>query len=149
MAEPLRFVSPLHKATRQIGEYLADDCRRLGVEPAEGHMLSYTHLYGPCPPSELTRVFGHKPSTLTGMLDRLEAKALLVRDPNPEDRRSNLIRVTEEGASIAQRLRGQLEDLERAVRARVGSRNEQGFRSVMKAIADITQIQLKEEDEKK
>lgn len=147
MVEPLRFVSPLHKATRQIGEYLAEDCRRLGVEPGEGHMLSYTSLYGPCPPAELVRVFGYKPSTLTGMLDRLEEKGLLVRDPNPEDRRSFLIRVTGEGTSIAARLRGQLEDFEAEVSDRVGPRAEKGFRAVMQAIGDITRVELRERND--
>lgn len=107
-------------------------------------MLSYTSLYGPCSPSELVRVFGYKPSTLTGMLDRLEEKELIVRDPNPEDRRSFLIRATEEGASIAGRLRGRLEGFEAQVRARVGARNERGFRAVMAAIAEITRIELRE-----
>jgi DNA-binding MarR family transcriptional regulator len=147
LVEPLRFVSPLHKATRQIGEYLAEDCRRLGVEPGEGHMLSYTNLYGPCPPAELVRVFGYKPSTLTGMLDRLEEKGLVVRDPNPEDRRSFLIRVTDEGASIATRLRRRLEDFEEDVRQRAGPRAEKGFQAVLRAIADITRIELRERKE--
>lgn len=147
MAEPLHFVSPLHKATRQIGEFIAGDCHRLGVEPGEGHMLSYTSLYGPCPPAELIRVFGYKPSTLTGMLDRLEEKGLVVRDPNPGDRRSFLIRVTAEGTSIAARLRSRLEEFEADVRERVGTRDERGFRAVMRAIADITQVELRERDE--
>ncbi len=147
MAEPLHFVSPLHKATRQIGEFIAGDCRRLGVEPGEGHMLSYTSLYGPCPPAELIRVFGYKPSTLTGMLDRLEEKGLAVRDPNPGDRRSFLIRVTAEGTSIAARLRSRLEEFEADVRERVGVRDERGFRAVMRAIADITQVELRERNE--
>ena len=71
MAEPLRIVSPVHKAKRQFEEYMLAASRALGVEPHEGHLLSYTTLYGPCKTSELARVFGYKPSTLTGILDRL------------------------------------------------------------------------------
>jgi DNA-binding MarR family transcriptional regulator len=144
LVEPLRFVSPLHKATRQIGEYLAADCRRLGVEPVEGHMLSYATLYGPCSPSELVRVFGHKPSTLTGILDRLEEKAFVVREANPEDRRSFLIRVTPEGVAIATEMRERVERFEGDIPGRNGARHEKGFRAVMDAIAAITQIELRE-----
>lgn len=78
---------------------MLDASRTPGVEPNEGHLLTYTTLYGPCPVSQLSRVFGHKPSTLTGILDRLEGAGLLVREPNEADRRSFLIRVTPEGAA--------------------------------------------------
>jgi DNA-binding MarR family transcriptional regulator len=81
------------------------------------------------------------------MLDRLEEKGLVVRDPNPEDRRSFLIRVTDEGASIATRLRRRLEDFEEDVRQRAGPRAEKGFQAVLRAIADITRIELRERKE--
>ena len=136
--KPLQFVSPLHKATRQIGEFMEADSRARGVEPSEGHLLSYTTLYGPCPVSQLTRVFGHKPSTLTGMLDRLEEKGLLAREPNPDDRRSTLVRVTDEGGQVATELRDMLERLEDGVQQRIDARDLEGFQKVMAAIADLT-----------
>lgn len=136
--KPLQFVSPIHKATRQIGEFMEADSRARGVEPSEGHLLSYTTLYGPCPVSQLTRVFGHKPSTLTGMLDRLEEKGLLTREPNPDDRRSTLVRVTEDGGRVATELRGMLEELEQSVHQRIAARDFEGFQRVMTAIADVT-----------
>jgi DNA-binding MarR family transcriptional regulator len=145
MAEPLRIVSPVHKAKRQLEEFMLDASREVGVEPSEGHLLSYTTLYGPCPVSELSRVFGLKPSTLTGTLDRLEVARLLVREPNAEDRRSFLVRVTAEGAHVATRLRKRLEDLEEEVARRVTKRDLAGFDVVMKAVGDITQVQLREE----
>jgi len=147
MAEPLRIVSPVHKATRQIQEYMLATSRALGVEPYEGHLLSYTTLYGPCPPSELVRVFGYKPSTLTGTLDRLETAGLVMREPNKEDRRSFLIRTTQKGAAVATELRERLEGLEAEVTGRVGKRDMEGFAAVMAAVGDVTQIQLREEGE--
>ncbi|MEZ4415614.1 MAG: MarR family transcriptional regulator [Gemmatimonadota bacterium] len=140
--KPLEFISPLHKATRQIGEFIETDSRERGVEPSEGHLLSYTTLYGPCPVSQLTRVFGYKPSTLTGMLDRLEERGLLTREPNPEDRRSTLVRVTPAGAEVATELREMLEGLEQGIHARIDARDFAGFKSVMQAIADLTQVDL-------
>ncbi len=121
--------------------------RALGVEPYEGHLLSYTTLYGPCPPSELTRVFGYKPSTLTGMLDRLETGGLLLREPNRDDRRSFLIRSTDRGARVATELRARLEDLEAQVVDRVATRDMDGFAAVMSALGDITRVQLRNEHE--
>lgn len=119
----------------------------LGVEPREGHLLSYTTLYGPCPVSELSRVFGHKPSTLTGILDRLEDAGFLAREPNAEDRRSFLVRVTPEGARVATELRERLERLEADVVGRVGERDMEGFRRVLDALGDVTQVDLRAEAE--
>ena len=119
--------------------------RALGVEPFEGHLLSYSTLYGPCPPSELVRVFGYKPSTLTGILDRLESAGLVVREPNTADRRSFLIRVTARGGDVATELRERLEGLEAEVMGRVSKRDMAGFAAVMAAVGDVTQIQLREE----
>jgi DNA-binding MarR family transcriptional regulator len=39
-------------------------------------------------------------STLTGVIDRLEAKGLLVRTPDPNDRRARLLYLTKQGQSV-------------------------------------------------
>src|SRR5436309_159881 len=65
----LRYLSPIHKATRQIGLFLEPRCAALGVSPAEGHLLSYLRSYAPCPIGEVVRVFGIRPSTMTSMLE--------------------------------------------------------------------------------
>lgn len=145
---PLRVVSPIHKASRQIGEYIAEFSRAHGVEPGEGHVLSYVTVYGPCRATELARVFGHKPSTLTGILDRLEGAALLVREPNEEDRRSLLIRATAAGAETATAVRSRLEAMEAEIMAVVGPGDMAGFEAVMRAIGGITGVDLRREGER-
>ena len=112
---------------------------------ADGDALSYTLLYGPCPVSELSRVFGYKPSTLTGILDRLESAGLLVREPNAEDRRSFLVRTTAQGGNIAEQLRERLEQLEDDVVGQVESRDMEGFEAVVKALGEITQVEIRAE----
>ena len=98
---PLQFLSPIHKASRQISIYLERATIELGVSAGEGHLLSYLRTYAPCPLSELERVFGHKRSTLTSMLDRLSDRALLTRHVNPDDRRSFTLELTPEGRKLA------------------------------------------------
>lgn len=39
-------------------------------------------------------------STVTGIIDTLEKKGLVFRDPNPEDRRSQFIKLTPEGRAL-------------------------------------------------
>lgn len=48
---------------------------------------------------ELSRRAGLEPSTMTGLLDRMERDSLVTRSPDPKDRRSQLICLTKEGKS--------------------------------------------------
>ena len=141
---PLDFLSPLHKASRQISVYLETHTRGLGVSPAEGHLLTYLRSYTPAPIGELVRVFGIKQSTLTSMLDRLEEAGFIRREINREDRRSFLIHISEEGLELAERLNRRLETLEEEIRGRVSSRDVKGFHAVMGAVEELTRVRLRE-----
>jgi len=139
----LQFLSLIHKATRQIGLRLETPCAELGLDPGEGHLISYLQSYGPCPIAELHRVLGYKPSTLTSVLDRLSAQGLLRRLPHPRDRRSFLIELTREGRSVAAAIQRMLEALEARIRSRVGRAEIAGFRAVMSAIDQVTGVEVR------
>ena len=53
---------------------------------------------------ELLAATGQRPSTLTGVLDRLERRHLVTRTPNPADRRSVLVDLTPNGQIAADRV---------------------------------------------
>lgn len=142
----LQFLSPIHKASRQITLYLERATIELGVSPGEGHLLSYLRSYAPCPVSELERVFGHKRSTLTSMLDRLAERDLLTRQINSTDRRSFTIELTPDGRKLAGKLRKVLEAFEQDVKDQVNDKQMAGFRSVMQAIADVTNVKVRERE---
>ncbi len=139
----LWLLSPLHKATRQITVYLESLTEAHGVSPGEGHLLTYLASYGPCPIRELARVFGHRASTLTGMLDRLERAQLLVRRPNAHDRRSFLIELTPAGRRVATSLTEELVRLEAAVAERVSAEEMAGFAAVLRAVGVVTRVVLR------
>jgi DNA-binding MarR family transcriptional regulator len=140
----LEFLSPLHKASRQITMYLEDQTRELGVSPLEGHVLTYLRKYAPAPVGELVRVFGLKQSTFTSLLDRLERAGLVRREPNPADRRSFLVHLTERGRGLTARLNRLLEQLEDDIRARLRRAEAKGFQAVMAAVEDVTRVQVRE-----
>lgn len=57
--------------------------------------------------SELARCAGLEPSTMTGLLDRMERQGFVTREADPDDRRALRIHLTESGRSLretAQRL---------------------------------------------
>jgi MarR family transcriptional regulator, organic hydroperoxide resistance regulator len=140
----LEFLSPLHKASRQLSVYLEARTSALGVSSPEGHLITYLNSYAPAPVGELVRVFGHKQSTLTSMLHRLEGAGWLRREINGSDRRSFLIHITPEGRALAERLAQPLQDLEASIRQHVTADEVAGFHAVTRAIEQVTQVTLRD-----
>lgn len=140
----LQFLSPLHKASRQLSVYLENLGREPALGPTEGHLITYLRSYAPAPVGELVRVFGIKQSTFTSLLDRLERGGLIRRELNPADRRSFLIHITDEGRAMAEESTRTLETLEAEILSRVSARDVEGFHAVMRAIEEITRVQLRQ-----
>ncbi len=79
------------RAAHLIGVYVERSAGELGITQADAHVLAELHRHGPTQIAALHREFGHKRSTLTSILDRLERRKLIRREPNPDDRRSFVI----------------------------------------------------------
>jgi len=58
---------------------------------------------GPVAQAELGRSIQLDPKDLVGVLNDLQAKGLVVREPDPKDRRKNAVSLTEEGARLLER----------------------------------------------
>jgi len=63
----------------------------LGVTPGEARTLHHLANAGPMRQSVLAQRLGVEPMTLVGFLDRLEEAGLVVREPDPDDRRAKRI----------------------------------------------------------
>lgn len=61
------------------------------------HTIEIIGHHGPLTMKDLAKTMGVTTGTLTVMIDRLEKMELATRAPNPEDRRSYLIDLTEAG----------------------------------------------------
>ena len=138
---PLTYLSPLHRAVRQIGIWFEE--QTTGVATSEGHLLTYLVPYGPCPVADLVRVFGVKHSTMTSILDRLEERGLIERTTNPEDRRSLLIAVTKKGAKSASRINAMIEELEKAIATGHSKSDLAGFQKVLNAVGEATHVDVR------
>jgi DNA-binding MarR family transcriptional regulator len=66
---------------------------------------------------QLVAATAQRPSTLTGVLDRLERRGLIERTLNPADRRSVLVRLTPSGRAAAARVATAFAGLERRLPA--------------------------------
>jgi len=140
---PLGIASSIHKANRQIQSFMEAECRRQGVSVVEAHLLDHCLEFGPCWISELYRVLGEKPSTLTSILDRLEEAGALSRKLNRQDKRSRLVYLTPEGKRLALKLRGLYEEFEAALLQRLRGSDLASFEKIATAISEVTSVEAR------
>lgn len=71
-----------------------------GLTPIQWAALVTTSQRPGLDQSTLSREIFIDTSTVTGVLDRLEARGLIQRRPSPDDRRLRLLYLTDEGAAL-------------------------------------------------
>jgi len=130
----LRLIAHLHKATHQVGLYIHRELSQIAISQAEAHVLSHLSERGPCSIAEVHRSFGHRRSTLTSILNRLEDRGLIARAMHPDDRRSYLLRLTRDGKPAASKARRTLERLEAEALTDVGEQQVAALIAVIEAI---------------
>lgn len=87
--------------------------------------------------TELGIATGSRPATLTGILDRLERRGLIVRGARPGDRRAVLIELTDDGKAAALQVHRTLLDLEEQALAGLSASTVQGARDVLQALTRV------------
>jgi DNA-binding MarR family transcriptional regulator len=137
--DPARsLVLTLQRAAHQVLTAFDDQGRLLELTPSEMNVLA--NLMGEHAPTaaELARTSGLRPSTLTGVLDRLEAAELVMRARHPKDRRAVALRLTGAGEAKAQRLVAHLREYELRLHEVLPGAALQGFHEVSSAIAQLS-----------
>jgi MarR family transcriptional regulator, organic hydroperoxide resistance regulator len=124
----LPLIAEWQRVTHHLLATLDDELAGLGLTAAETNVLACFAGAGAQPVRALVTATGQRPSTLTGVLDRLERRGLLDRRPNPADRRSVLAHLTPAGLSTADRVAAAFAALESRLPAA-------DIRSVLAAIA--------------
>ena len=89
----------LFKAAK--GRHLAE----LDLTAAQAQLLLNLDPSRPVPMNELAGTLGCDASNVTGLVDRLEARNLIERRADPDDRRVKMVAVTEAGGEFRARLR--------------------------------------------
>lgn len=106
----LRLIFGIHRATHRIGLFIQS--RMPDLTQAEAHILCHLHEAGDSSIAELHNAFAHKRSTLTSVLDRLDARGLVRRESSLKDRRSFVVSLTSAGKKKAMKVHALLESLE-------------------------------------
>ena len=95
--------SLLHQAARDLATALDRQLAPLGVTAQQAALLLHASRQE-YSPSQLMTLLGTDTAGMTKLADRLEAKHLIERHPNPQDRRSVLITLTPDGQALVPRL---------------------------------------------
>jgi DNA-binding MarR family transcriptional regulator len=82
-----------------MGTLVGRELDLLGVESADYAALSTIGAFGPIRLKELSSLLGTPLTTMSDVVRRLEKREALVRRPHPEDRRSQLLELSERGDS--------------------------------------------------
>jgi DNA-binding MarR family transcriptional regulator len=130
-------IAELERAVHLVAVHIERAAGDLGVTQAEAHVLAQLDRHGAQTVGELQRSFGHKRSTLTNVLDRLDLRGLIERRLNPHDRRSFIVATTREGARAARHVTRVLDRLERKIAQEVTRRDIEGVRAVVDALARL------------
>lgn len=80
-----------------------DEAARYGVTPTQLSVLKLLHEIGDLTLGKLSREIHAHNSTVTGIVDRMEAAGLVERVRSAEDRRIYIIRLTGAGKKVAER----------------------------------------------
>jgi MarR family transcriptional regulator, organic hydroperoxide resistance regulator len=131
-------VAGLEAAVHRVLDHLTAELADLGLRQAEINVLAQLRPGAPRPVGELVAATGQRPSTLTGVLDRLERKRLVRRRVNAADRRSFTIELTAAGEAAAARVSAAFAALDDGVRADLPPAAAEGFHDVLDAIERTT-----------
>lgn len=71
--------------------------RDVGLSAVQCHVLHLIEPGRPIPMSRLAATLACDASNVTGLVDRLEARGLVLRRPSPDDRRVKVLELTTEG----------------------------------------------------
>ena len=124
----------LEAAVHRVLDHLATELADLGLRQAEINVLAALRPGVARPVGELVAATGQRPSTLTGVLDRMEGKRLVRRRVNAADRRSFTIALSPTGEAAAARVRAAFAALDRHVRDDLPPDAIEGFHHVLDAL---------------
>jgi|SRR5918912_1503235 DNA-binding MarR family transcriptional regulator len=129
-------IADLEAATHRVVDHLQAALRPLGLTPGEVNALARLRAGEPLSVAALQSATGQRPSTLTGVIDRLEGRGLLARAVNARDRRSFTLELTPAGEAAARQVHAAFAALEERALADVGPRSVAGYQRVLEALKE-------------
>ncbi|MFZ5890722.1 MAG: MarR family winged helix-turn-helix transcriptional regulator [Myxococcota bacterium] len=109
--------------------------RRLGVTGPQRLVLRIIGHYGRVSAGELSQVLHVHPSSLTGVLRRLQNAGLVQRESDVRDRRRVVLELTRRGMRLNEQRSGTVEAIVSSVLAEQSKQRRAGAEALLKALA--------------
>lgn len=123
----------LQVAFERVHAHFAAAVAELDLAPLQAKALHELDVEPPISMRELAERLKSDPSNVTGLVDRLEARGLVERRPDPNDRRIKGLALTAAGARLRKRLFARLYAAPRSI-AELSERDQRVFRDVLHRI---------------
>ncbi len=85
-----------HQVSRLVNECMMDE----GVSLARSKFLLLLECQGPQRSTDIACALGFAPRTVTEAIDGLERDKLVMREPDPKDRRAKIVSITDMGRTV-------------------------------------------------
>ncbi|MBN2802441.1 MAG: MarR family transcriptional regulator [Deltaproteobacteria bacterium] len=126
----------LRKIIRAVDIYSQQLNARVGLTTPQLICLQTVVNLGNTTLSFLTKEVGFSGSTVTGIIDRLEVKGLIVRERSTDDRRKIFLKVTEQGKELVAKSPSLLQDkLSDSLRTLSGSEQDKIVESLERIVS--------------
>ena len=130
-SETLQFMRQLWDLVHALDVASKRMARTLGVTGPQRMVIRLIGLDANRTASEIAAALGQHPSTLSGVLARLEERELIVREVDADDRRRVRFRLTAAGKRIDREKRGTIEAATRRALARATDEQIASFNTVL------------------
>ncbi len=134
--DELRFLRSLWRLDHALHSASKRMAKELGITGPQRFALRMLGRFETLSGAELAQLLELHPSTLTGMLDRLEKAGLLDRRAAPDDARRMVLTLSRKGRQHAELKPGTIEATVRRVLAGASPRDVQASRRLLNALAD-------------
>src|SRR5579862_9174287 len=131
-------ISELQRATHMTGVWIEKSLSAEGLSQAEANIMAFLATHPNSTINDAHHHFGHKRSTLTNVVDRLENRGYVRRRQNPTSRRSVCLDLTHEGRTVAADALELIQWLEDRVYDGVNAEDTLGFERVVRVIHETT-----------
>jgi DNA-binding MarR family transcriptional regulator len=118
---PEALIPAIERATHAVALWVESVFADPRLTQAEAHALAYLARHPGASINDLHHSFGHKRSTLTSLLDRLEARGWVRRAAHPVSRRLVRVELTESGQVVGERVSAALHELEKRIFTHTGA----------------------------
>ncbi|WP_298971663.1 MarR family winged helix-turn-helix transcriptional regulator [uncultured Roseobacter sp.] len=120
--KPHKFHSLLHSADI-LEKRLATLLTPVGITTPQARILSVLNRTGEVSQTVLTERFDVTSGSMSTMIDRLLKLGMIDRRKNPEDRRGDLISITDQGTAVLNEVRDVWQDIDEMIAEKLGPKN--------------------------